>query len=180
MKKILIFITLLFLSLVIVVNNAFAPVKVRGYYRKDGTYVRPHYRSNPDGNVWNNWSTYPNINPYTGKQGTKYKYSPPAPKRRSYFKKRSSKSGYRSRISTNGRKSIYLGDMVWVKVDRANVRGKPTTVNSKVIDVVERCVGLVIISQNEKGDWFWIRSPDQKYGWISRICITKDYTEALR
>jgi hypothetical protein len=23
-------------------------VKVRGYYRKDGTYVRPHYRTTPE------------------------------------------------------------------------------------------------------------------------------------
>ena len=23
-------------------------VRVRGYYRKDGTYVRPHYRTAPD------------------------------------------------------------------------------------------------------------------------------------
>jgi hypothetical protein len=48
-----------------------AVVRVRGYYRKDGTYVQPHYRSNPDGNPYNNWSTKGNINPYTGKVGTK-------------------------------------------------------------------------------------------------------------
>jgi len=46
-------------------------VRVKGYYRKDGTYVQPHYRSNPDGNVYNNYSTKGNINPYTGKEGTK-------------------------------------------------------------------------------------------------------------
>jgi len=42
-------------------------VKVRGYYRSDGTYVRPHYRSKPDGNPYNNWSYPNNINPYTGR-----------------------------------------------------------------------------------------------------------------
>lgn len=42
-------------------------VKVRGYYRKDGTYVRPHYRSYPDGNPYNNWSYLGNTNHYTGK-----------------------------------------------------------------------------------------------------------------
>ena len=41
-------------------------VKVRGYYRKDGTYVRPHYRSAPDGNPYNNWSYPGNTNPVTG------------------------------------------------------------------------------------------------------------------
>lgn len=30
-------------------------VRVRGYYRKDGTYVRPHIRSSPDGHRWNNY-----------------------------------------------------------------------------------------------------------------------------
>lgn len=44
-----------------------AAVRVRGYYRKDGTYVQPHYRSNPDGNPYNNWSFPGNVNPYTGK-----------------------------------------------------------------------------------------------------------------
>ncbi|MGH7389701.1 MAG: hypothetical protein ACREM3_09630 [Candidatus Rokuibacteriota bacterium] len=42
---------------------------VRGHIRKDGTYVQPHYRSAPDGNVWNNYSTSGNVNPYTGKPG---------------------------------------------------------------------------------------------------------------
>jgi hypothetical protein len=51
--------------------TADAAVRVRGYYRSNGTYVQPHYRSNPDGNFWNNWSTYPNINPYTGAIGTR-------------------------------------------------------------------------------------------------------------
>ena len=50
---------------------AWAVVHVRGYTRKDGTYVAPHYRSNPDGNFWNNWSTIGNVNPYTGKPGTR-------------------------------------------------------------------------------------------------------------
>ena len=48
-----------------------ADVYVRGYLRSNGTYVSPHYRSNPDGNFYNNWSTYPNTNPYTGVRGTR-------------------------------------------------------------------------------------------------------------
>ncbi len=42
-------------------------VRVRGYYRKDGTYVRPHYRTTPDGNPYNNYSFPGNYNPNTGK-----------------------------------------------------------------------------------------------------------------
>jgi len=57
--------------LLVITTVAGADLYVRGYYRSNGTYVQPHYRSNPDGNPYNNWSTYPNINPYTGKRGTK-------------------------------------------------------------------------------------------------------------
>lgn len=51
--------------------TADAAVYVRGYTRSNGTYVPTHYRSNPDGNFYNNWSTYPNVNPYTGSMGTR-------------------------------------------------------------------------------------------------------------
>ena len=46
-------------------------VHVKGYYRSDGTYVQPHMRSAPDSSYNNNWSTSPNVNPYTGQQGTR-------------------------------------------------------------------------------------------------------------
>ena len=37
-------------------NIAFAKdVHVKGYYRKNGTYVRPHIRSSPDRYKWNNY-----------------------------------------------------------------------------------------------------------------------------
>jgi hypothetical protein len=44
-------------------------VTVRGYVRKDGTYVAPHHRTAPDGNFQNNWGTQGNYNPYTGEDG---------------------------------------------------------------------------------------------------------------
>ncbi|MDH3691840.1 MAG: hypothetical protein OEU36_20555 [Gammaproteobacteria bacterium] len=31
-------------------------VYVKGYFRSNGTYVRPHYRTRPDGVCWNNYS----------------------------------------------------------------------------------------------------------------------------
>ena len=46
-------------------------VWVNGYQRSNGTYVKGHYRSAPDGNPYNNWSTKGNVNPYTGKRGYK-------------------------------------------------------------------------------------------------------------
>ena len=44
-------------------SAALADVYVDGYYRKDGSYVKPHYRSDPDSTPNNNWSTRGNINP---------------------------------------------------------------------------------------------------------------------
>ena len=46
-------------------------VYVRGYTRKNGTYVKPHYRSRPNSSIRDNWSTKGNTNPYTGRQGTR-------------------------------------------------------------------------------------------------------------
>lgn len=45
-------------------------VYVHGYTRRDGTQVEGHWRSRPDGNPYNNWSSQGNVNPYTGKIGT--------------------------------------------------------------------------------------------------------------
>jgi hypothetical protein len=59
----------------------FASTYVKGYYRSNGTYVAPHYRSSPNSTKLDNWSTKGNYNPYTGKTGTKniypnYNYTP--------------------------------------------------------------------------------------------------------
>jgi hypothetical protein len=43
---------------------------VNGYFRNDGTYVAPYYRSSPDSSYNNNYSVSPNVNPYTLKSGT--------------------------------------------------------------------------------------------------------------
>lgn len=59
---------------------AIADTHVKGYTRKDGTYVEPHYRSSPNSTTYDNYSTKGNNNPYTGKQGTvePYQYNSPS------------------------------------------------------------------------------------------------------
>lgn len=57
-------------------KNAGSPVNpsshsVRGYTRKDGTYVAPHRATDPNRTRNDNYSTKGNVNPYTGKSGTK-------------------------------------------------------------------------------------------------------------
>ena len=43
---------------------------VDGYTRKDGTKVRGYWRTNPDDDRSNNYSSYGNTNPHTGKRGS--------------------------------------------------------------------------------------------------------------
>ncbi len=74
MKK-LFLIILVFLSLSLCSAFSKKPIKVRGYFKKNGTYVSPYYRSAPDKSVKNNWSTKGNINPITHKYGTRIIYS---------------------------------------------------------------------------------------------------------
>lgn len=54
--------------------------KVNGYFKKDGTYVPPHVRTTPNNSKVDNWSTKGNVNPYSGKKGTKDPYKPRNPK----------------------------------------------------------------------------------------------------
>jgi hypothetical protein len=46
-------------------------VQVKGYTRKNGTYVQPHHRSQPNETKTDNFSTKGNVNPYNGKPGSK-------------------------------------------------------------------------------------------------------------
>jgi hypothetical protein len=62
--------TILALLATITFANAQGYHYVRPYTRSNGTYVPHHYQTNPDRSFQNNWSTYPNINPFTGRQGT--------------------------------------------------------------------------------------------------------------
>lgn len=54
-------------------------VHVRGYVKADGTYVAPSERTAPNSTKTDNWSSAPNVNPYTGKAGTVDPYAPPKP-----------------------------------------------------------------------------------------------------
>ena len=64
-------------ALVVPMMAADAQVMVQGYYRRDGTYVAPHYRSSPNNTTLDNYSTRGNVNPYTGRVGTRDPYYRP-------------------------------------------------------------------------------------------------------
>lgn len=47
-----------------------------GYVKKSGTYVAPHYKTTPNKTKTDNFTSKPNVNPYTGKRGTVDPYKP--------------------------------------------------------------------------------------------------------
>lgn len=66
-----IFVAFIFAVLVLfAVNEVSAVQRVGGYVKKNGTYVKPYYKTSPNGSKLDNYSNKGNINPYTGKRGT--------------------------------------------------------------------------------------------------------------
>jgi hypothetical protein len=69
------------LALALVASGAFAQyenpntVRREGYVTKNGTYVEPSYATKPNDTKLDNYSTKGNVNPYTGKEGTKDPYA---------------------------------------------------------------------------------------------------------
>lgn len=50
-------------------------VRVRSYYKTNGSFVNSYYRTSPDSSLFNNFSTKGNINPFTGMSGNRSPWS---------------------------------------------------------------------------------------------------------
>lgn len=104
-----------------------ADTHVKGYFRKNGTYVAPHYRSSPNSTKLDNWSTKGNINPYTGKVGTKDPY-PEANIARPF----KNDSYTANQNSTRGIDTYSVGTQLFGVVN-TNSQGKPKIISTKKI-----------------------------------------------
>jgi hypothetical protein len=60
--------------------------QVKGTFRKDGSYVPPHHRTKPNQTKLDNYSSKPNVNPYSGKAGTVDPYAPKPAKPPKYLR----------------------------------------------------------------------------------------------
>jgi hypothetical protein len=52
-------------------SNVMARTHVHSYHKRDGTFVHSHNRTDANRTERDNWSSKPNVNPETGKAGTK-------------------------------------------------------------------------------------------------------------
>jgi hypothetical protein len=68
MYKKLVFFAALFLTFSVVAASSH---NVRGHTTKKGTYIAPHRQTNSNHTQHDNWSSKPNVNPNTGKSGSK-------------------------------------------------------------------------------------------------------------
>ena len=127
-------------------------VKVKGYYRKDGTYVQPHYRTAPNSTNRDNFSTKGNVNPYTGKAG----YITPDSKSYNYYN--SSSSSY-----NNYSYSLYKDKPTYTTKSRANVREHMNT--SSAIKMTVPSNSDVKVVNSFFGDW-WEIYYDGKTGYM--------------
>lgn len=77
MKKIILLV-IVFSLLLSNVGIALAVVHVKGYFKKNGTYVAPYVRTNPNSTITDNYSYPGNYNPNTGKitGGSTTNYTP--------------------------------------------------------------------------------------------------------
>lgn len=74
--------TLLCLAIGFMALSAMADDSVKGYTKKDGTYVEPYHRSSPNDRKDDNYSSKGNVNPYTGEKGYVDPNKPTEPKKK--------------------------------------------------------------------------------------------------
>lgn len=69
MKKLILSIAFSLLSMLMFAQSG--SVRVKGYTKKDGSYIAPYTRSKPNKSKNDNYSSKGNYNPNTGKKGSK-------------------------------------------------------------------------------------------------------------
>ncbi len=130
--------------------QTFSQVRVSGYYRKNGTYVQPHYRSNPDGNPYNNWSYPGNVNPYTGKVAT----GNPSTYLNNYYNKNTSSSSSYNNYTPNATTNYTY----YVTQNNVDVRSGPSTNNSVITTLNFRdIVGIVETRTDYPYDLYFLK-----------------------
>ncbi len=176
MKKILAIIFLILFFFVGVLNFADAAQRVSGYRKKNGTYVQPYYRSNPDGNPYNNWSYPGNTNPYTGKiaPGKSSTYLD------NYCKNSPNNSYCSGRYNSKNTKSGIYSNQNSPKTTvytRSNLLALPN--NSLIRRIGSKNVYLV-----ENGKKYWIPTAERfktfGYKWSNIKIVSNDFTNEIR
>ena len=144
-------IVIIFSILIITSLSVIADTYVKGYTRSDGTSVKGHYRSSPNGTVTDNYSYYGNTNPHTGKTGSnKYKDDPSSP----YYE-----GGY------SGGSSSYIG----LKLPNSNID------YTKTLEIIANKNKLIYQIENKLSDrGYWFIDKNSTLDWNSERAIKSE------
>ena len=152
-KKILLILILLFFYFGLVFSQTNPNhLKVSGYTRKDGTYVQPYFRTEPNSSKQDNFSTKGNINPYTGKPGwidpqskystfyyNTYTYTPTA-----------SESNY----ATNSTLPIKYKNRTYIEDEFGNYTCYLTVKDERTFNIFDMNDNIILyLVINHRGDW---------------------------
>ncbi len=145
-------------------------VKVSGYYRKDGTYVQPYFRTAPNYTNRDNFSTKGNANPYTGKPGwiepdskyntfyyNTYSYSP-----------KTTESDY----APNTTLPIKYKNRTYIEDEHGNYTCYLTVKDERTYNIFDMNNNIILyLVINHRGDW---RIFDSKWIYIKTIFVTSE------
>ena len=149
--------------------------KVQGYYRKDGTYVKPHYRTNRNNTNRDNYTTKPNTNPWTGKRG----YINPD-NNENYYSSSKNQSTSNSQ-GTDYKKSstkkttlndyISLGNSKTIMVSK--LRNKPYVYGDVLVQIPKGAKIYILKKENN----YCMVQYGNLTGYLNEMCITTDITQ---
>jgi hypothetical protein len=144
--------------------------KVKSYYRKDGTYVKSHYRTNRNNTNRDNYSTKPN--PWTGKKGyinpdNQTNYSRPIyyPKTSNYTKTTTTKKPISNYYPTSGNSKTTM---------IAKLRNKPDVFG----DVMLRIPKGAKVQKIRKEDDYWKVQYGNWTGYLNEMYLSSSTSQS--
>jgi len=170
-KKLFLLVVFIFCSFGLVFSQTNPQhVKVSGYYRKDGTYVQPYFRTAPNSTNRDNFSTKGNINPYTGKSGwiePDSKYNTFYYDTYTYIQK-TTKSDY----ATNSNLPIKYKNRTYIEDEYGHYSYYLTVKDERTFNIFDMNDNIILyLVINHRGDW---RIFDSSWIYIKTIFVTTE------
>ena len=126
-------------------------VRVKGYYRDDGTYVKPYFRTAPNHTNKDNFSTQGNNNPYTGKPGWIERDSE---YNTLYYSNNTYSPSDMKSISTTSSPMIKFNDRIYVEDESGGHSCYLKKYDKKTFSIYDMRDKLILyIVINHRGDW---------------------------
>jgi hypothetical protein len=126
-------------------------VKVKGYYKSNGTYVKPYFRTAPNNSNSDNFSTQGNTNPYTGQPGW---IKPDSKYNTFYYSNQTYSPSEMKLVSTTSSPIVKYDDRTYVEDENGGYScylKKDDKRTFSVFDMKDELVLYIVI--NHRGDW---------------------------